>query len=166
MFNIDNTCMYLGNKDRYLFLNCHGNLNDIVLTIHEIIHYINGVYDNVNDVNPIIREFPSIFYEMYAIKYLSKLGYSNSDIENVYYMRKNIIFNMIKEIEVNTNDDMLLSCYSYVIGHYLARIAIDKIDSDKLLLSIIKYITEHLSKIDINDIFDLLEVDTKKRTLK
>ena len=172
----DNTCMNLGGKDSYLFLKYEGNLCDIIFTIHEMMHYINGKLDDNEKVLPIIREFPSMFYEKYALNHLYKLGYSKEEIISAYHFRiddLNECINTVKNIISNNNiptDDntknTLLECYSYILCDYLARIAMDKTKDDKTLFSMIKYITENLSKINISDIFSILQVNEKRRILK
>ena len=169
--SFDNTCMHLGNKDRYLFLNYKDNLGDVIFTIHEIIHYINEILDNGRNVFPLVREFPSIFYEMYALNYLYKIGYSEEELMKVYHFRiddLNVCIDSIRNI-VDIDDvtrDILYTCYPYIIGDYLARMAIIKSKNDMTILPMMKYITENLSKIDVSDIFKLFEVSEKRRILK
>ena len=185
--NFDNTCVYLGNQDRYLFLNYQGDLMDVIFTIHEVIHYINETVDNGREVPPIIHEFPSIFYEMYALKYLIKMGYSDAEIMKVYYNRQIDTLTCINEVKeiinylslyisngevhILPNDDrgdkcikklinnpyVLFMCYPYIIGEYLARHAIHQSEKDNLFLSMMKYITNNLSKVPVEDIFNLID---------
>ena len=190
--DIENTCLFLGDKDRYLFLNYKGDISDIILTIHEIIHYINGCVDNGKEVAPIIREFPSIFYEMYSLKYIERQGFNQTLIHTINYNRLLATYNAINESsdiidyletyigngEIKDIYDyekcdkcisdliedpfVLFKRYPYIVGTYLARLAMDKLDDDKMLLPIMKYITENLSKSKIDDIFKLWGVNNKK----
>ena len=78
--DIDNSCMLLDNNDTYIFLNYTNTIYDIPTTIHELIHYIIKKTNFGNTELPILREFPSIFFEMYAINYLRRLGYSEDEL--------------------------------------------------------------------------------------
>ena len=155
-------------------------------------------------VSPILKEFPSLFYELYTLEYLKKKGYSKSaidylrsfrsnEISNAYdlirdimyyiniYMRDGIIseendigneFNQIMVgdrvcimlDELVKNPSALSSAYPYIIGGYLANKAINMDDTTK---SMIKYINENLSKIRVEDVFNILENDLgREKTLK
>ena len=84
---IDNSYLQLDDNESYIFLRYTNTIKDVPTTIHEIIHYI---IRNINEGKveiPILREFPSIFYEMYAINYLEKLGYSKKEIDVINYDR-------------------------------------------------------------------------------
>ena len=124
--DIDNSCVFLSNGDMYILLTYTNTLKDIPATIHELTHYISGLYGNKNEV-PILREFPSIFYELYALDYLSNIGFSKVELSKIYYER-------VK----NTND--LLESILYMMNY---------------LEMLIKKgsITEEI--IDINDNIDL-----------
>ncbi len=65
----------------FLLLNYNGNTSDVVNTIHEFIHYVNR--RNCKKRIDIFCEFPSIFYEFYALNYLRRKSYSNDEIENI-----------------------------------------------------------------------------------
>ena len=186
-----------------MFLDYNGTISDLYLTIHEVIHYINRYLDK-GMVSPILKEFPSLFYELYTLEYLKKKGYSKSaidylrsfrsnEISNAYdlirdimyyiniYMRDGIIseendigneFNQTKNDtriyyvldELVKNPSALSSAYPYIIGGYLANKAINMDDTTK---SMIKYINENLSKIRVEDVFNILENDLgREKTLK
>ena len=59
------------------------------------------------------------------------------------------------------NPYILFSYYPYIIGSYLADIAMAKIKESRNTLPMLKYITEKISKIDAYDIFSVLECNTK-----
>lgn len=226
--DIDNSCMSLENNDTYIFLNYTNSLYDIPTTIHELIHYIIKKTNYGSTELPILREFPSIFFEMYAIDYLRCLGYSEEELAcinrsrlidtfRVYDDVKDLVFYLIiimenghinekiakkacaKELnkikrkltkeEANNilkenqdffnaskkasdscdkctynlviNPYILFNYYPYAIGSYLADIALNKTKTNKMILSMLKYMTEKISKLDAYDIFSVLECNTK-----
>ena len=187
--DIDNVCLHFNDKERFLFLKYNGDISDVVLTIHELIHYISFEYDNVREALPMVREFPSIFYELYSLYYLSTLGYDKEIIKGINNNRLFDIYSSIDEsrdiidylniyindgkimdyisknkcdkcIEILNNDSYIVfKTYPYIVGSYLARKAISKIKEDKTLFDMIKYITKNLSKIDVDDIFSILDIN-------
>ena len=85
--HIDNSYLQFGNDKAYLLLRYYGNIGDVAPTIHEIIHYIIRNAHRAQTEAPILREFPSIFYELYSIDYLGKLGYDKKVLEAINYVR-------------------------------------------------------------------------------
>lgn len=85
--HIDNSYLQVGKNDGYLFLRYNGDIGDIPPTVHEVVHYIIRKYSNGKTEAPILREFPSIFYELYAINYLEKLGYDREILDVINYDR-------------------------------------------------------------------------------
>lgn len=79
---IDNSCLTLENGEKYIFLNYKGDISDISTTIHEFTHYVNK-YNHNEKETPILREFPAIFFELYALEYLKEIGYDETDIKLV-----------------------------------------------------------------------------------
>ena len=59
------------------------------------------------------------------------------------------------------NPYILFNYYPYAIGSYLADIALNKTKTNKMILSMLKYMTEKISKLDAYDIFSVLECNTK-----
>ena len=76
---IDNSCLTLKNGEKYIFLNYKGDISDISTTIHEFTHYVSK-YNHNEKESPILREFPAIFFELYALEYLKEIGYDETDI--------------------------------------------------------------------------------------
>ena len=103
-----------------VFLKYVGDINDIYLTMHEIIHYINKYLDK-EKIKPILKEFPSIFYEFYSLKCLEGYGYSKESLEIIKNTRRKYIINAYEEIKdimyyltlykkdgyINSNNDLL-----------------------------------------------------------
>lgn len=63
----------------------------------------------------------------------------------------NVIHNLI------INPYILFDSYPYIIGSYLADMGMKKIATSHTTLSLMKYITEKISKLDAYDIFSILE---------
>ena len=189
----DNACIILNNKKSFLLLTYTGTLIDVVTTIHEVIHYISRSKNNYQESEPMLREFYSIFYELYAIKYLEKIGYDKNELEAIKngrlifikaavnerkylldYLNMYIDNGVIREeddygydrygrcdmaaFDLISNPYILNDYYPYVIGNYLASEAIKKIDDDKTLFSIIKYMTVNSGETDAYDLFNVIGV--------
>ena len=158
---LDNTCLNISSDESFVFLNYEGNISDVVFTIHEIAHYINARLDDVTSVSPYVREFPSIFYEMYALNYLKNLWYPEGELLSIYNKR---IFETYESLEMTSKLGIENTSYTpYVIGSYLGREAMNKLNDDKLLLSIIKYITENLSRTRVEELFYLVNNNKNKK---
>lgn len=194
---VENTCLSIGkSKDWYIFLKYKNDISDVTTTIHEMVHFINKHCNKGEQEEPLLREFPSIFFELYAGKYLVKIGYDESEIERlnsgrladtymalnesmgfVYYLKmlidngkineyldKNYSYlgnnyhkncdNCIKDLVINPY--AFFEIYPYIIGNYLANKAIKNIDNDNQLLTMVKYITENLSRINVGDVFRII----------
>ena len=83
-----------------LFLKYEGTIKDVYTTVHEMIHYINRSYDK-GFINRSLIEFPSIFYELYTLDYLRKIGYDDLDIDSIRKFRANNVingYNLIKDV--------------------------------------------------------------------
>lgn len=161
--NLDNTCINIDNTESFVFLNYEGNIRDIVFTMHEIIHYITARMDDVTKLSPVIREFPSIFYELYTLNYLKQLGYSENELKSIYNKRIYETYNSLNMTEKLGIDNT--SYTPYVVGEYLARNALIKTKEDEQLLPMIKYMTENLSKTNLEDIYYLINYNNKKKKL-
>lgn len=79
---VDNSCLTLEDGEKYILLNYKGDISDASTTIHELVHYISK-YNHNEKESPILREFPSIFFELYALDYLKEIGYDENDIKLV-----------------------------------------------------------------------------------
>ena len=154
---LDNVCLNIDTNESFVFLNYEGNISDVVFTMHELIHYINARCDDIPNVNPMTREFPSIFYELYALNYLYKLGYSKEELRSKRIYESYQSLTMTERLGTDN-----INYTPYVIGDYLARCGIEQTNYDKLLLPMIKYMTENLSKTNIEEIYYLLNPNNKK----
>lgn len=102
---VDNSCLSIGkNKEWYIFLRYTGTIIDISTTIHEIVHYINKYYDESKREKPLLREFPSIFFELYALNYLKKIGYGANELAYIYNER-------LSDTHMVINDTRITSYY-------------------------------------------------------
>lgn len=77
-----NNCIVVDNENYYLILTLNNTLYDIISTIHELIHFI--ITDNDINLPPILSEFFSIFYELYAVSYLHKKGFDINELFTIY----------------------------------------------------------------------------------
>ena len=75
-------CVVIDDETYYLFLTLNSTLYDIISTIHELIHFI--ITDNNIYLPPILSEFFSIFYEIYAVSYLHKQGFDINELFTIY----------------------------------------------------------------------------------
>lgn len=73
------SCFYKDKEDYGIKLYKKGNLTDVITLIHEFghLHYINKAN---NEPHTIFDEYPSIYYELKAVEYLTTVGYSEEDI--------------------------------------------------------------------------------------
>ena len=209
--DVKNACLFSQDGKMFILLSYEGYISDVAKTIHEVIHYISRYYNNNQKEKTILRELPSMFYEMYALKYMYELGYDSKELEetNIYrlidtyesisdikalvnyliiliekgHITKDDIENEFIEyldklngkimeydyIEKESNnrcdkccDDliknpyMLFGYYPYIIDNYLASMAINKIDNDKFIFNFMKYITEHISTVCLEDVFNII----------
>lgn len=195
--SIKNTCFFPDTGRSYIILNYEGYLTDISTTIHEIIHYISRYYNNNQKEIPLLRELPSMFYEIYTLKYLYSFGYNQEELAEANINRLTDTYKSIEDIKLlvdylkilidkghlteediineysNTYEDnnhksdkcihdlirnpyILFGYYPYIIDNYLATNAINKLSSDKLILNYMKYITEHISSVDEEDVFNII----------
>ncbi len=184
-----NSCIFLKNKNEgHILLTYTGTISDVVTTIHEVIHYISRSQNNWQEECPILREFPSIFYEMYVLDYLKKMGYDEKelkmieqvrieDMEKFYDRCESLMEYLIMLIEYGEisskydndykkadkcikalvhNPYLLNDYYPYLIGHYLAYNGFKNSQNDKVMFSIVKYMTDHLIDMDAYDVFNVL----------
>lgn len=77
-----NNCIVVDNENYCLILTLNNTLYDIINTIHELIHFI--ITDNDINLPPILSEFFSIFYELYAVSYLYKKGFDINELYTIY----------------------------------------------------------------------------------
>ena len=74
ILSIDNNCIILNDCTCYLALTYNNTLQDVINTIHELIHYI--IETNKVEVPKMLSEFFSIFYELYTIYYLKQQDFN------------------------------------------------------------------------------------------
>lgn len=95
---ITNSCLYTNKIEPCLFLDYTGTIADIPNTIHEIVHYI--IRENNQELElPTLKEYPSIFFEMYAVDYLKKLGYQDAELKALNSSRALDIFLAYEDIK-------------------------------------------------------------------
>ncbi len=82
----DSECvhMYNGNEVKQIInINREFNYEDVVVLIHEFIHYVNGKKHSKNRYY--LSEFLSIYFELYAVSYLIKKGINKDEVD--YFSR-------------------------------------------------------------------------------
>ena len=139
---ISNSCLTTNSGEIHVYMNYTNTIQDVPNTIHEIIHYIIKRIDRENLELPTLREYPSIFFEMYALNYLKKLGYADEEISAINNARMADTFRVCDDVKE-------LMYYLMLIiekGHIN-----EKLDKRKYREEL-KKITKHLTKKDIEDI--------------
>ena len=103
-----------GDGKIHLYLN--GDSTDFNILSHEFAHYLSGSNnENYNDnVDNLLREFPSIYYEILATEYLCNVGVSDDELESIKDIRKNYIIYFYKRIA-----DILKFSYRYMSDGYI-----------------------------------------------
>lgn len=168
-----------------LFYNNELVIDAVPELVHELIHYISIVSGNRHP-RRLIKEFPSIFYEKYAISLLKHMGYT--DIDYLYHVRNNEmissyndVYDILYYLKLDkdnrfTQDKMLKDnlrtikkmikypyllnyTYPYLIGSKLADNANMMVWGDKLVLQIVKYITEHLETVSEEPVIDIFNYE-------
>lgn len=93
----DSECVYFSNtKMNIININREFNYNDVVILIHEFFHYTNMKTDeNTNEY--LLTEFISIYFEIYAQKYLIDKGITINELN--LYSRLQSIFNHYKQFQ-------------------------------------------------------------------
>ena len=109
----DNACLNDQNGEPLILLKLTNNLKDIPTIIHELSHYITKIKNPTMKTQSTLKEFSSIFYELYSLDFLKRKGYKESDIIAINNMRtKNtkellirneLIFKYIKMYLKNSN---------------------------------------------------------------
>ena len=65
-----------------IILTRDGNLADVLTFVHELGHYHHFIMTNEKSyLNPLFREYPSIYFELKTAEFLIKKGYSKEEIE-------------------------------------------------------------------------------------
>lgn len=82
----ENICIMLPDGP-YILLTYTGTIYDISITIHELAHYIGIIKYPNNKPEKTLSEFPSIFYELYTLNFLKKMGYDEKEILTINYKR-------------------------------------------------------------------------------
>lgn len=188
----NNLGVFLNDKKcGYVLLTYTGTISDVATTVHEITHYISRYKNDWREEEPILREFSAIFFELYALNYLKRMGYDEKELKMINQDRFSnmtrllddaliiidYLIMLIEHGEIKEEYDLVLDKYTradecindlvfnpyllndyypYLIGNYLAMHGIEKTKDDKYLLSMIKYVTDNISKMEVEDIFDIV----------
>lgn len=75
-----NCCIKTEDGESYMFVDCVGNISDVVSIIHEFSHFVSLSGD---ELQPSLLEFPSLFYESYCLLFLEKKGYSKEELSDI-----------------------------------------------------------------------------------
>jgi len=103
--NFENACVKTKKGDHLVLLTYEGNIGDVISTVHEFMHYIIEIKRDNKEVTNILMEFPSIFYEYYALIYLKRMGYSDKEIKYLESYRTCDLWNGIVD--------------TYLLSHYI-----------------------------------------------
>ena len=80
--------------DYHLYYTRNGDISDFRCLIHEFIHFLTYCYRN-SKCNPVMKEFPSIFYELLGNVFLKNNGYSSIDTAKCSAMRDKDTFDQV-----------------------------------------------------------------------
>lgn len=197
---IQNACIMTNDGRQVIMLSSMGTIREVGVKVHEIMHYIGNLNSPDKEIVPTLDEFFSIFYQLYAIKFLEKIGYSQKEINslrmNVYdaasIIPKTYVFfvwfwHYIKILNNNleiTEKEDIINChnskrlayflcngftenlllnaeiifmkYKYIIGLYLAKLGIDKLEDSPDVLPLIKGFMDNISEVSAYDLFSLV----------
>ena len=133
--NVRNACLFNENGKINILLTYNGDISDISKTIHEVIHYIARCYNGNKKEKTIFRELPSMFYEMYTLNYLKKLGYDEHELEENNIYRLSDTYESINDINILMNYLTILIdkgsiTYEDVINEYKEYMEVNDIDSN------------------------------------
>lgn len=139
----------------YLITENRGVLKDFVSTIHEFSHYVTFYKKNyINKrLSQVISEYPSIFYEMYALSFLKRKGYKEEELISIRNFRN--------------QDTMSTTSYNHVVFRYIemfldhheVKEELDVQDKNKTVL-VMKELPEEVQRIVLNNLPNIL--DAKK----
>ena len=88
--NDDNVSFILKNDEKadiYMVLDRKGDISDFRTLAHEFIHYYIDYYNHGKYSHYLLREFPSMFYEQLANKFLHTKGYNIQEVEKLLLYR-------------------------------------------------------------------------------
>lgn len=81
-----NSYCVVENNDATLEIKETGTIEDFFTLSHEFMHYVMHVY-NKDSIPYSLEEFPSIFFEKYALDFLENKGYSTEELEVLHDFR-------------------------------------------------------------------------------
>ena len=181
-----NSC-FCSENEMYILLTYNNNLDDVTTTVHEIIHYISMVKSNGKQPRIILREMPSMFFELYALNYLRKLGYPDYILASINDDRLKNMNDFIKDVinmtdylielvvdgqispngedhkcdnstyELINNPYIYHRSYPYIIGNFLATEGMEKAMYYPEFVADIKKVTERLSTVNPYDVFKMVD---------
>lgn len=110
----DRSCCFKTIDGKYIIIvSIHNNIIDVINCIHEFAHlHYNMITEDGTKPNPLVNEYPSIYFELKAAEYLLKKGYSKEEvtIAKSFRTRTNVdnviyLFSTIEAINKNKNKD-------------------------------------------------------------
>ena len=121
----DSECISMYKNDQLLKqiinINREFNYNDVMLLVHEFIHYTNGKKDSIN--RHYLTEFLSIYFELYTVDYLLKKEINKTEIDylfriknikqhcNIFFQYEIVLLAYIKFGNLDDNTVKLLQKY-------------------------------------------------------
>lgn len=124
------------NTKKYGLININRNFNysDVIVLIHEFIHSLNCNTDDINNNIYLLTEFISIYFELYATKYLIKSGINIEEID--FYFR-------LRDLRNQRNNLLDYSEMLYIYNNF------GSIDSKSIELA-----NEYLFDVDVEYLYD------------
>ncbi len=92
------TATYLVNKQVFQVIELKGDIRDFWSSIHEFIHFIQFNKEKKASISKSLDEYAAIFYEMYALAFLSSKNYKQEEINSIRNIRYNDVFNYGKNL--------------------------------------------------------------------
>ena len=86
-----NLCL-IKEEGPYILFHYTGTIEDVPALLHELIHFIVYYKNPKQQVSRTLAEFPSLFYEFYALSFLEKKGYPKKEI---HFLENNRMENII-----------------------------------------------------------------------
>ncbi|MBQ8534304.1 MAG: hypothetical protein IJ463_01320 [Bacilli bacterium] len=122
----------INEKDASLEIKDTGTIKDFFTLSHEFMHYVLNTY-NKNSIPLALEEFPSIFFEKYAIDFLIRKGYSENQLEVLHDFRLNdlkeksfgvlnfLVADIIQKQKGEEVDDSRLREYVMVLNKFVKK---------------------------------------------
>ena len=139
------------NGSYYLFLTRIGTIKDVHSMLHELAHYITEYNASNIKVQPTLMEFPSIFFELYSLDYLRRIGYSSDELEAINLER------LENTLMITAQTSGILDYLDMFVDNLEIKEEDDIRKNKKIKEDIINILSEEAKKVIINDVPDFFD---------